>query len=113
MNIGDSIELIRDIPERNLFSGMQGTIVDCHPEAYEVEFINSDGETIDFLSLKPEQFIVIWKIDKNQEVSSTEQAIELIKMLPAQLSQQVLDFTRFLLSKNQKTFINRMKTSQQ
>ena len=51
INIGDLVELIVDIPERNLRCGTQGTVVHCHnSEAYEIEFTNNNGETVDFLS---------------------------------------------------------------
>ncbi|MEN8216988.1 MAG: DUF4926 domain-containing protein [Pseudomonadota bacterium] len=43
-NIGDVIEIIIDIPTRNLRAGTQGTIVHCHNEAaYEVELTTSGG----------------------------------------------------------------------
>jgi len=58
----DVVELTVDIPERGLRAGMQGTIVECHPDdAYEVEFTNELGETLDFLALRPQQFIVLWR----------------------------------------------------
>ncbi|MCS6927815.1 MAG: DUF4926 domain-containing protein, partial [Candidatus Binatia bacterium] len=58
----DVVELIVDIPARGLRAGMQGTIVQCHAgDAYEVEFANDVGETVDFLALRPEQFIVVWQ----------------------------------------------------
>ena len=40
-DIGDVIELTKDIKGRNLHSGMKGTIVHCHTgKIYEVEFTN-------------------------------------------------------------------------
>jgi hypothetical protein len=36
----DVIELAVDLPERGLRAGMQGTIVERYPGAYEVEFTN-------------------------------------------------------------------------
>ena len=68
MNIGDAVELVKDIPGKKLYYGMQGTIVDTHLGAYEIEFTNSDGETIDFLSLTPDNFIVTWTIENNNFV---------------------------------------------
>ncbi len=48
-DIGDVIELVRDIPERNIRAGMQGTVVHSHGnDVYEVEFTNADGNTLDF-----------------------------------------------------------------
>ena len=56
----DVVELIVDIPEHGLRAGMQGTIVDCHSkDAYEVEFTNEHGETVEFLALRPTQFILL------------------------------------------------------
>jgi len=107
MNIGDVVELVKDLPEKKLYSGMQGTIVDSHLDAYEVEFTNSDGETIDFLSLTPENFILTWTIENKKFVSATDQAIELIKRLPLKLTQQVLDFIRFILIYRQKSIVNK------
>jgi len=58
----DVVELTVDIPERGLRAGMQGTIVEFHPDdACEVEFTNELGETLDFLALRPLQFIVLWR----------------------------------------------------
>ncbi|HIE27379.1 TPA: DUF4926 domain-containing protein [Candidatus Poribacteria bacterium] len=58
----DVVELTVDISERGLRAGMQGTIVERHPDdAYEVEFANERGETVDFLALYPNQFIVVWR----------------------------------------------------
>jgi hypothetical protein len=70
MNIGDAVELVKDLPEKKLYSGMQGTIVDCHSDAYEIEFTTPDGETIDFLSLTPENFILTWTIENKKFVSA-------------------------------------------
>ncbi|MBW4547956.1 MAG: DUF4926 domain-containing protein [Symplocastrum torsivum CPER-KK1] len=43
----DVIELLVDLPEYNLRSGVQGAIVECYPGGtYEVEFSNKDGETL-------------------------------------------------------------------
>ena len=62
--IGDMIELTVDILDRKLSAGRQGTIVHCHnSEVYEVEFTNDAGETLDFLALRPEQFIVVWRAE--------------------------------------------------
>jgi hypothetical protein len=59
-DIGDLIELTVDIPGRNLSAGARGTIVHQHNnEAYEVEFSNEDGETLNFLALQSGQFKVI------------------------------------------------------
>ncbi len=66
----DIIELTIDLPEHGLRAGMRGTIVDKHTDdAYEVEFIDEHGETIDFLSLYSDQFFVVWKAKTKSWVS--------------------------------------------
>ena len=95
--IGDVVELTVDILDRKLPAGMQGTIVHCHnSEAYEVEFTNDAGETLDFLALRPEQFIVVWRAETQKWVPLAEQAADLITNLPEESAKAVLDFARFL-----------------
>ncbi|MCB0213043.1 MAG: DUF4926 domain-containing protein [Anaerolineae bacterium] len=102
-DIGDVIELIVDIPERNVRVGTQGTIVLKHDnEAYEVEFVNETGETVDFFALRPEQFVVIWRAETGQAVPVGEQAATIIAHLPDDAAQEVLDFARFLSFRGQK-----------
>lgn len=97
INIGDLIELTVDIPDRNLRSGVRGTVVHCHtPEAYEIEFTNEEGETLEFLSLNPKQFIVVWRAETEQWVSVVEQVAALATNLPDESVREVLDFARFL-----------------
>ncbi|MCI5193371.1 MAG: DUF4926 domain-containing protein [Candidatus Electrothrix sp. AU1_5] len=48
-NIGDIVELIKDIPEHRLQAGMRAAIVHCHGNAvYELEFSNEQGGNIDY-----------------------------------------------------------------
>jgi hypothetical protein len=95
--LGDVIELTVDIPDRKLPAGKQGTIVHCHKsEAYEVEFTNDAGETFDFLALRPEQFIVVWRAETQKWVPLAEQAADLMTRLPEESATAVLDFARFL-----------------
>ena len=57
----DVVELLINLPERNLSSGVQGTILECYQDNnYEVEFSNSDGETLALCTLSAQQFIVVW-----------------------------------------------------
>ncbi len=103
-DIGDLIELTVDIPDQNLHAGVRGTIVHQHNnEAYEVEFSNEDGETLDFLALRTGQFIVVWRVETQQWVSVVEQAAMLIANLPDEAAQEVLDFARFLSGRVQQT----------
>ncbi len=102
-DIGDVIELTVDIPERNLQAGRQGTIVHTHhDDVYEVEFTNDEGETLDFLAIRAEQFIVVWRVETHQWVPLVEQAAALIVNLPDDAIQEVLDFARFLSARRQK-----------
>ena len=102
-SIGDVIELIADLPDRNLRVGSQGTIVHCHGnQAYEVEFINEAGETLDFLAVRPEQLIVVWRADTQQWVPLAEQAAAVVAQLPAEAGREVLDFARFLVVRFQR-----------
>ena len=62
IEIGDIVEIIKDIPGKNIRAGMQGTVVHSHGnDVYEVEFTNEAGETLDFLALPARHFIVVWQ----------------------------------------------------
>ncbi|MEO0249219.1 MAG: DUF4926 domain-containing protein [candidate division WOR-3 bacterium] len=109
----DVVELITDIPERGLHVGMQGTIVHCHPgDAYEVEFTNEAGETLDFLALRPEQFIVIWRAKTKQWVPAAERIAALMARLPEEVGEEILDFARFLYSRKQRAVAGRGVTKE-
>jgi Domain of unknown function (DUF4926) len=57
LKFNDSVELLKDVPERNLSKGAQGTVVFIFSEprpAYEVEFVAEDGSTIAELALEPD-----------------------------------------------------------
>ena len=65
-DIGDIIEVVTDIPEKNMRARMQGTVVHGHGnDVYEIEFIEDDGETLDFSALHANQFIVVWRAHKD------------------------------------------------
>ncbi len=101
-NLFDVIELTTDIPDRGLRAGMRGTIVECHPgDMYEVEFANDLGETLDFLALHPEQFVIVWRVETRAWVPLTEQIATVITRLPEEAGREVLDFARFLHSRRQ------------
>ncbi len=101
-DIGDVIELSTDFPERNLRAGLRGAIVHRHnDEAYEIEFSNDDGETLELIVLHPRQFIVVWRAETEQWVPIAEQIVALLASLPEDLTKEILDFTRFLAVKNQ------------
>ncbi|MFN0277532.1 MAG: DUF4926 domain-containing protein [Pyrinomonadaceae bacterium] len=61
INLFDSVVLLDDIPGENLERGNVGAIVHVHNdgEAFEVEFVDTDGHTYGLLPLTPNQFIVL------------------------------------------------------
>ncbi|PZV24321.1 MAG: DUF4926 domain-containing protein [Snowella sp.] len=93
----DVVELLIDLPKVGLKSGQLGTILEKHNEkTYEVEFANVEGETLEFLALTSEQFIVVWKSGTSQSVPVTERILAMMEILPEDKQGQVLDFTRSL-----------------
>lgn len=93
----DGIKLLVNLPEHNLYSGMQGAIVECYSDqAYEVEFTNPDGESIALCVLSPEQFIVVWKAKTKTWLSVAEQVAAIVNRLSEERRQEVLDFAHFL-----------------
>ncbi len=95
--IGDVIELVEDVPNENLRAGMQGTIVHQHTDnAFEVEFVNNDGETLGLLALETTQFIVVWRASTKKWVPLAERAAHLVSILPDEAAREVVDFARFL-----------------
>lgn len=96
-DIGDIVELIRDIPEHRLQAGMRAAIVHCHGDAvYELEFTDEQGETLATAALDAGQFIPVWCAATEQWVSPAEQAAALLASLPEEAARQVLDFACFL-----------------
>ena len=105
----DVVELIVDIPEHGLHAGVQGTIVDCHSEdAYEVEFTNEQGETVEFLALHSNQFIVVWQAKTQTWASLVEQIASLAANLSEEARLEVLDFMRFLHVRRQHKFVSQV-----
>ncbi len=56
----DVVVLLDDLPEYNLVRGQVGTVVEilADGEAFEVEFSDLDGRTIESVALRPNQFAV-------------------------------------------------------
>lgn len=99
--IGDIVEMIVNKPKHNLLVGLQGTIVHCHKNnAYEVEFTNEDGETLEVLALNLEEFVVVWRAETQEWVTVAEQTATVIKYLPDNVAKEVLDFACFLSIKH-------------
>ena len=96
-DLGDVIELTVDLPQDQLRAGTRGAIVHCYEDgAYEVEIADANGETIELLPLRREQFIVVWRAETRQPVPVWERVGDLLRMLPEDSGQAVLDFARFL-----------------
>jgi hypothetical protein len=57
----DVVALTVDSPEYNLLRGQVGTIVELLADgaAFEVEFSDSNGQTYESISLRPEQIMVL------------------------------------------------------
>jgi hypothetical protein len=57
----DSVALLEDLPEENLWRGQVGAVVEIYNdgEAFEVEFVDTDGKTYGLLALRPEQIMVL------------------------------------------------------
>ena len=57
----DSVALLKDLPEENLWRGQVGAVVEVYNngEAFEVEFVDRKGRTYGLLTLRPDQFIVL------------------------------------------------------
>ena len=56
----DVVALNEDLPERNLFRGQVGTVVELlAPNVFEVEFSDDNGQTYAMLALRADQLIVL------------------------------------------------------
>ncbi len=100
----DVIELAVDLPEHRLLAGMQGTIVECHSAgAYDVELVDQGGETRAWLTLRPHQFIVVWRASTGAPVPVADQVAALVETLPQEVGQEVLDFARFLRERQRRS----------
>jgi len=60
VNILDVVALTEDLPERSLYRGQVGTVVESlAPDVFEVEFSDNEGRTYASLALKAEQLLVL------------------------------------------------------
>lgn len=57
----DTVALIQSLPEYRLSQGQVGTVVDilADGDAFEVEFCDRKGQTIESLGLRPDQIMVL------------------------------------------------------
>lgn len=96
-DIGDIVEIVMDIPEKNLRAGMRGAVVHYHGnDVYEIEFTDKNGETIDFSAIHAKQFIIVWRAENRQWTPIAEQTSALVAGLSDDAAKQVLNFARFL-----------------
>lgn len=59
-DILDVVALTEDLPERGLYSGQVGTVVEVlEPEVFEVEFADDEGRAYASVALKAEQLLVL------------------------------------------------------
>jgi len=93
----DVVELLIDLPDLEIKAGELGTIVEEHNDhAYEVEFSNDKGETLAFLALIPEKFIVVWKNATHSWVPLSDRINAMLQLIPEDGQEKVLNFTRSL-----------------
>ena len=94
----DSIELIVDLPEKRLYAGMEGAIVEVLRDgvAYEVEFDPTDDDDLNLHALEPDQFIVVWRNATREPVPLADQIAQIVARLPQEAATEVLDFARYL-----------------
>jgi len=60
MQILDAVALVEDLPQKGLGRGQVGTVVEqLGPDAFEVEFVGTNGETYAMLPLCTEQIMVL------------------------------------------------------
>jgi hypothetical protein len=56
----DVVALTRDLPEKRVYRGQVGTVVECLIKgAFEVEFADTQGRAYAFAALKPEDLMVL------------------------------------------------------
>ena len=57
----DTVALLEDVPEENLWRGQVGAVVEVYNsgEAFEVEFVDSSGCTYGLMALKADQVMLL------------------------------------------------------
>ena len=56
----DVVALVADLPEKKLYKGQVGTVVEIlAPDAYEVEFVDKDGQTYAMEALEEKQILLL------------------------------------------------------
>ena len=71
----DIVEVLIDLPAYALQAGTRGTVVHHYPDnAFEVEFMNEDGETTALCPILATQCIVVWKASTKKWLPAEEQS---------------------------------------
>jgi hypothetical protein len=57
----DVVALKEDVPAENLFEGQVGTVVEVYENgnAFEVEFVDQNGQTYGLVTLHPKQLLTL------------------------------------------------------
>jgi len=57
----DTVALLEDLPEENLWRGQVGAVVEVYDDgkAFEVEFVDATGKTYGLLALRAEQVMLL------------------------------------------------------
>lgn len=97
----DVVELLVNLPDSDVQAGELGTIVEEYGNtdnhhAYEVEFANSEGKTIETRTLTPDQFMVVWRSATKAWIPLGDRLASLLENLPEERQEQVLSFVRSL-----------------
>lgn len=79
----DVIELLIDLPSHSLSTGDRGAICKEYDNSrYEVEFTNSDGESIALVALSIDSFVVVWRSASKTWVPISEKIQAIVSTLP-------------------------------
>jgi hypothetical protein len=94
----DMVELLVDAPDKMLFAGMQGTIVEILEEgiAYLVEFADQVGRGKALVPLYPSQMKLVWSSATGEYVSAVDQLIEEARKLSEDQALELLGMIRNL-----------------
>ena len=69
----DAVRLKVAKPEHGLAAGAIGAIVmeyETPREAYEVEFVDDEGQTVAMLALTPDEFEVVWRAPIREQAAT-------------------------------------------
>ena len=95
LELFDVIELIIDLPSHSLSAGDRGAICEEYDNSqYEVEFTNSDGESIALVALSIDFFVVVWRSASKTWVPIAEKIQAIVSTLPEENRSKVFEFAR-------------------